>query len=95
MTETTPPRRILGDSVRQLLADRGVRQQVFAAYIGVSESHLSRLLNGQIPLSYEMGVRIARGLGARLGAVMDPADPPGPSQPIAAYLRDTADEVPA
>jgi hypothetical protein len=64
-----------------------VSHQEFAAHIGVANTHFSAVLTGSKTLTYEMGVRIARGLGVRHGAVFYPADPPGPVRPIAARPR--------
>lgn len=86
-------RRLLAEPFRQFLRDRGVSQKDFAAYIGVHETHLSRLLSGTERLTYEMGVRIAAGLGVRHGAVMDPPDPPGPKEPIHLAARPEPDEA--
>jgi len=48
--------------VRALLTDRAVSANALAREIGTTSAHLSRILNGSAPLTWEMAVRIAAGL---------------------------------
>ena len=67
--------RILAGPVRQFLRDRGVDQQAFAQQIDVNAQHFNRVLSGKTPLTFDMGSRIASGLGVELLAVMEPVEP--------------------
>jgi transcriptional regulator with XRE-family HTH domain len=53
---------IHGDAVRALLADRNASATSLARDIGTTKAHLSKILTGTAPLTWEMAVRIASGL---------------------------------
>jgi transcriptional regulator with XRE-family HTH domain len=67
--------RILSGPVRQFLKERKLEQQDLAARIDVTPYQLSRILRGRVPLTFEMGTRIANGLYVPLDAVMEPIEP--------------------
>jgi transcriptional regulator with XRE-family HTH domain len=61
--------------VKALVARSRTSRKDLAARAGVSEKHLSQLLNGRSGGSYAMWVRIARALGAEITVVVtDGAD---------------------
>jgi transcriptional regulator with XRE-family HTH domain len=73
--------RILEGATRQFIRERtrdlepglkGDGLAKFANLIGISVGQLSRVLNGRVALSFEMGARIANGLGVPIDAVMEP-----------------------
>ena len=58
-------------AIRQFLREREITQNQLADLIGTQRSHLSRVINGQVPLTWDMGHRIAVGLGVSDDAVME------------------------
>ena len=74
VTAMTIHYRILSGPVRQFLRDRNTEQQSFAEQIGINAQHFNRVLNGKSPLTFDMGARIASGLGVELLAVMEPIE---------------------
>lgn len=55
----TPP----GATIREQLLDRGMRQKEFAARMGMSEKHISNLINGDVQLTPDVAVRLEMVLG--------------------------------
>ena len=55
----TPP----GVTIKEQLADREMNQKEFAQRMGISEKHISRLINGEVKLTPEMAVRLEMVLG--------------------------------
>ncbi|MEE0883912.1 MAG: helix-turn-helix domain-containing protein, partial [Faecalimonas sp.] len=39
-----------GETVKEQLVDRGMKQKEFAVRMGMSEKHISRLINGDVQL---------------------------------------------
>ncbi len=58
-TIATPP----GATIREQLEDRGMKQKEFALRMGLSEKHISRLLNGQVELTQDVALRLESVLG--------------------------------
>jgi len=46
-SKNTPKNSVLGDVLREIVDDRGLRQKVLAAKIGITEASLSNILNGK------------------------------------------------
>lgn len=55
----TPP----GYTIKEQLVDRGISQKEFAARMGMSEKHISKLINGEVQLTHDMSVRLETVLG--------------------------------
>lgn len=55
----TPP----GATIKEQLVDRGMSQKEFASRMGMSEKHISRLINGEVQLTSEMAVHLEMVLG--------------------------------
>ena len=55
----TPP----GMTIKEQLEDREMTQKEFAARMGLSEKHVSKLINGEVQLTSEMAVRLEYVLG--------------------------------
>jgi HTH-type transcriptional regulator/antitoxin HigA len=47
-----------GATIREQLGDRGVSQREFASRMGISEKHISQLLNGKVELTPDMALRL-------------------------------------
>lgn len=52
-----------GETIKEMLEDRGISQKEFAARIGMSEKHVSKLMNGEVQLTMEMAKRLETVLG--------------------------------
>lgn len=52
-----------GETIKEMLEDRGISQKEFAARIGMSEKHVSKLMNGDVQLTMEMAKRLETVLG--------------------------------
>ena len=50
----TPP----GATIKEQLLDRGLRQKEFAVRMGMSEKHISKLINGEVQLTPDVAVRL-------------------------------------
>ena len=50
----TPP----GATIKEQLIDRGLSQKEFALRMGMSEKHISKLINGDVQLTPEVAVRL-------------------------------------
>lgn len=55
----TPP----GATIKEQISDRGMNQKEFAARMGMSEKHISKLINGEVQLTMEMAIRLEMVLG--------------------------------
>jgi len=55
----TPP----GVTIKEQLAENGMSEKEFAQRMGISEKHISRLVNGEVKLTPEMAVRLEMVLG--------------------------------
>lgn len=55
----TPP----GATIKEQLDDRGMNQKEFAARMGMSEKHISRLINGEVQLTPDVAYRLEMVLG--------------------------------
>ena len=55
----TPP----GATIKEQLLDRGLSQKEFAVRMGMSEKHISRLINGEVQLTPDVAVRLEMVLG--------------------------------
>lgn len=47
-----------GATIKEQLADRGIRQKEFASRMGMSEKHISQLINGQVHLTADVALRL-------------------------------------
>lgn len=52
-----------GATIKEQLEDRGMSQKEFASRIGLSEKHVSRLINGDVQLTAEVAYRLETVLG--------------------------------
>ena len=55
----TPP----GATIKEQLNDRGMTQKAFAARMGMSEKHISKLINGDVQLTQETAAKLEIVLG--------------------------------
>ena len=55
----TPP----GATIKEQLLDRGLSQKEFAVRMGMSEKHISKLINGVVQLTTDVAVRLEMVLG--------------------------------
>ena len=58
----TPP----GATIKEQLLDRGLSQKEFAVRMGMSEKHISKLINGEVQLTPDVAVRLEMVLGCLL-----------------------------
>ncbi|WP_265644901.1 helix-turn-helix domain-containing protein [Verminephrobacter aporrectodeae] len=56
-----------GDTILDLLEERGWTQQQLADRLGFSPKHVNQLINGKVPLSEDAAIRLQNVLGARAG----------------------------
>lgn len=52
-----------GETIKELLEDRGMKQKELAARMGMSEKHISRLINGEVQLTMDTARRLEMVLG--------------------------------
>lgn len=52
-----------GATIREQLENRGMKQKEFALRMGLSEKHISRLINGQVELTHDVALRLEAVLG--------------------------------
>lgn len=52
-----------GETIREILQERGVTQTDFATRLGKSEKFVSQLINGKAPISHETAIELERVLG--------------------------------
>lgn len=55
----TPP----GATIKEQIIDRGINQKEFAARMGMSEKHISKLINGEVQLTIDVARRLEMVLG--------------------------------
>ena len=55
----TPP----GATIKEQILDRGMSQKEFATRMGMSEKHISKLINGEVQLTVDMARRLELVLG--------------------------------
>ena len=55
----TPP----GATIKEQLVDRGMSQKEFADRMGMSQKHISHLINGEVQLTPDMALRLEMVLG--------------------------------
>lgn len=53
-----------GETIKEMLEDRGMTQKEFAARMNYTEKHISKLVNGEASLSQETALRLEIVLGA-------------------------------
>lgn len=58
----TPP----GATIKEQIVDRGMSQKEFATRMGMSEKHISKLINGEVQLTVDMARRLELVLGVPL-----------------------------
>lgn len=79
------------EKLYQQMVQKGFKQQRLAEASGVSDSEVSRILNGKSRPGLENAFRLARALGVSLDYLADDsldADPSRPSDPISAGERE-------
>mgnify|MGYP002526257691 CR=1 FL=1 len=47
-----------GETIKELLDIRSMTQKQFAIRMGISEKHISKLINGEVHLTYDMAFRL-------------------------------------
>ena len=52
-----------GATIKEQLEDRGISQKEFASRMGMSEKHISQLINGQVRLTSDVALRLEMVLG--------------------------------
>ena len=52
-----------GETIREQLEQRGMQQKELAARMGMSEKHVSNLVNGKVGLTQETALKLERVLG--------------------------------
>lgn len=52
-----------GATIKEQIVDRGMRQKEFAVRMGMSEKHISRLINGEVQLTLDVAMRLEMVLG--------------------------------
>ena len=50
-------------TIKEQLLDRGLSQKEFAVRMGMSEEHISRLINGEVQLTPDVAIRLEMVLG--------------------------------
>lgn len=66
--------RHLGVAIKQYLLERQMKQDELAGIIGVSRQTMSRILNGDTPVTYDRLAVIAAALGVRLSIIVQRAE---------------------
>lgn len=61
-----------GATIKEQLDDRGMSQKEFAARMGMSEKHISHLINGSVQLTPETAYRLGN-RSRPAGPVLEPA----------------------
>lgn len=56
-----------GDTITDIIEEKGWNQQELAERLGMSEKHLSHLVNGKVPLTDEVATKLANVLGSTIG----------------------------
>ena len=52
-----------GETIKEQLVERGMKQKEFAVRMGMSEKHTSKLINGEVQLTIEMARKLEMVLG--------------------------------
>ena len=52
-----------GETIKEQLTERGMKQKEFAMRMGMSEKHISKLINGDVQLTVEMAIKLEMVLG--------------------------------
>lgn len=52
-----------GETIKELLQDRGIKQKEFADRMGMSEKHISHLVNGKVHLTYDVALKLENVFG--------------------------------
>lgn len=58
----TPP----GETLKELLEDRGMSQKDFAQRMDMSENYINKLINGEVQLTNDVALRLEMVLGIRV-----------------------------
>ncbi|GAB3630403.1 DNA-binding protein [Pandoraea terrae] len=56
-----------GDTILDLIEERGWTQTELAKRLGYTEKHISQLINGRVPLTHDAALRLERVLGSNAG----------------------------
>lgn len=56
-----------GDTILDIIEDKGWTQQELAKRVGFSEKHVSQLINGKVPLTDDTASRLSNALGSSVG----------------------------
>lgn len=56
-----------GDTIADVLEERGWTQAALAKRLGCAEKHVSQLINGEAPITEEMASDLARVIGSTAG----------------------------
>ena len=56
-----------GDTITDIIEEKGWNQQELAERLGMSEKHLSHLVNGKVPLTDDVARKLATVLGSTIG----------------------------
>ena len=56
-----------GDTILDLLDERGWTQAALATRVGFSDKHVNQLIKGKVPLTEEAASRLAQALGTNAG----------------------------
>jgi len=67
MTDTHPPRSVLGEALRRLRTDRRLLQRDVAARAGINRPMLSAYESGKVEPKFDGLVRVLEAMGANLG----------------------------
>ena len=62
----TPP----GATIKEQLDDRGMSQKEFASRMGMSEKHISHLINGNVQLTPDVAYRLELVLGMQVSGAI-------------------------
>ena len=52
-----------GATIKEQIVDRGMSQKEFAVRMGMSEKHISKLINGEVQLTLDVAMRLEMVLG--------------------------------
>ncbi len=56
-----------GDTILDIIEDKGWTQQELAGRLGLSEKHVSQLINGKVPLTDETASKLSTAIGSTVG----------------------------
>ena len=66
---------LLGKRIRKARESQGISQRKFALMIGLGQTYLSDVENGQRNIGFENLCKIADGLGVSIGSLADADEP--------------------